>query len=357
MSRLLRETYPTQAAFRMMLYYSTNSRRLDDYGLGNDMQDVVFHLLDKANRNGWIPELLEAAINGVETPPEGLVKFAEKVQQPVVHQPLAPLPPAVALQLEREISKRRIFADLPTFLARLTETGRRVCRVDIVHNDGHTEGGTGFLIGADLVLTNYHVVASILNGKAAQDQCGCTFDFQTRDPDSHAVQAGTTVKLDAKWKIISRPFSKGDEQTPPTQPGAEELDYAVVRLSAAPDGNRGCFSLREQAPVVQKEDTVFIVQHPRPPPAGAQPPMQLGNGMILESPWAELRLRYDTTTHKGSSGSPVLDASLRLAGLHHAGDPASLNPGFNQGIPLNAIIADLAARRGDFTAQGVEAPV
>ncbi len=102
----------------------------------------------------------------------------------------------------------------------------------------------------------------------------------------------------------------------------------------------------------QKGDPVIILQHPKPE-NGQQMPMQVGMGTMLESPWGELRSRYDALTLPGSSGSPCFDATLALVGLHHCGDP-DWQPAFNQAIPINAIVQDLQSRTEEFRRRGAE---
>jgi hypothetical protein len=81
-------------------------------------------------------------------------------------------------------------------------------------------------------------------------------------------------------------------------------------------------------------DDVFLrFTFPVPDP----PPNANGNGT---------RLRYDTNTEGGSSGSPCLDAKLNLVALHHGGDPDTGRLAqYNQGIPIDRIVSHLAARR------------
>lgn len=49
------------------------------------------------------------------------------------------------------------------------------------------------------------------------------------------------------------------------------------------------------------------------------------------------RIRYATNTEPGSSGAPCFTMDWELVALHHYGDPAWLQPKFNQGVPIGLI--------------------
>ena len=77
--------------------------------------------------------------------------------------------------------------------------------------------------------------------------------------------------------------------------------------------------------------TLFILQHP------LGTPLKLADGLNANG----TRLRYQVSTDFGSSGSPCLNASLELVGLHQAGDP-SVTPTYNSAVPIAAIREYLA---------------
>ena len=49
------------------------------------------------------------------------------------------------------------------------------------------------------------------------------------------------------------------------------------------------------------------------------------------------RINYRTNTDPGSSGSPVFTMDWDLVALHHSGDPAWVNPTYNQGVPIELV--------------------
>jgi hypothetical protein len=56
------------------------------------------------------------------------------------------------------------------------------------------------------------------------------------------------------------------------------------------------------------------------------------------------RVRYATNTDHGSSGSPCFNLDWEVVGLHHMGDPAWINPRFNEGVPIGVIQQRLVQR-------------
>ncbi len=75
------------------------------------------------------------------------------------------------------------------------------------------------------------------------------------------------------------------------------------------------------------------LQHP------SREPLKLAIGMDeqIEVNAAGNRIRYSVPTLPGSSGSPVFDTDWDLVALHHAGDPDSIQPKYNEGIPISVI--------------------
>jgi len=336
---------------------TTLDRRLVDYAMGDNFKTVVFDLLDAANMEGWISELAEKAV--IERPQSQKLKDSaapalKSVAGPDM-KPEMPVNAKGAMALEKIVDQNSSFADVEAFLDRFQRLRDAVCRVEVPGG-----GGTGLLVGPNLVMTNYHVVTRVIGGMVQVGSLNCIFGHR-RNAQTGAIEPGEAFAVDPSWKLIYRSYSKGDTTNPPTEPGASELDYAILRLvktaaatplEAAAPGTRGYLPLA-QAAVLGANKPVLILQHPQPQAGVAQLPLQLAMGTTLDSPWESKRMRYDTSTLPGSSGSPCCNADLQLVALHHAGDPASELPRFNQGIPFGAIASDLAGRQAEFAAQGV----
>ena len=280
--------------------------------------------------------------------------YTERIDHPAVVRlanALGLSRPRNALQIEKPenlqalVARHSRFVDYNRYLERLQSIGGRICRVETP-----TTMGTGFLVGPDLVLTNYHVVCSPDEDPSAAkgNVITCRFDHRSdNDAGPGERKAKKAVPsafgLSEQWLAAKSPFSESDI-TGEGEPQADECDYALLRLAEkvgdqkTSDGNvRGWFNVASDRPVLALGDFVVIPQH--------------AEGRTLEMAWGSVlsftthgtRARYDTSTSKGSSGSPCLTVDLDIFGLHHATAPTK-KPSFNQAIPLDYIGRDLATR-------------
>ncbi len=238
------------------------------------------------------------------------------------------------LDLERRV-RNSGFADLNLWAGQLLAAGRRVCRISYPVSGGSVQG-TGFLVGPDRVLTNYHVVEPLLQGKAQPASVRLGFGFA--ETPSGPLQ-GDAYSLATEWIEAQSPYSAADLSLANGSPAPTELDFALLRLDRAagearvPDGKRGWFDLNQAVDPPSGDAIVFVLQHPE------GRPLKQSIGVVKPSPSA-VRFRYDADTEPGSSGGLVLDEHLQPVALHHAGDPGSkVKAEFNQGIPLTAIRA------------------
>ncbi len=251
--------------------------------------------------------------------------------------------PATDGGLEKTINRYLPFLDVGLWREKLFGLEGRVCRVEL--NDAKGTMGTGFLVGPGALLTNYHVLETVLNGTLPPG--GVRFRFDYKNLANGSVAEGTVASLHpTDWRVDDSPYSPAEKQGNPdgTPPTADELDYALVRLDtdlgaaasnpAAADGpKRGWVKVPAAAPVIDPTAPVLILQHPEKAPlklafdTNARPSV-IANG---------LRVRYATNTEGGSSGSPCFDVNWNLIALHHYGDPAFNHPKYNQGIPIAKI--------------------
>lgn len=247
----------------------------------------------------------------------------------------AGLPATRPATLQKAVNERSHFVDFNEFLSRFVLVGLRVCRVETP-----TQSGTGFLVGPDRVLSNFHLVEDILGQRTPAEHIVCRFDYSQGAAGQPA--AGTPIHVAAGGIGAHRNYSKAD-LTGVGQPAADELDYVLLRLErkigeeSGPTGTpRGWFAL-DQARLLGVGDLVVVPQHPN----GG--PLQVAWGQVTGFNESGTRIRYDTRTDRGSSGSICLDVDLVPFGLHHAAGPTqALN--YNQAVPLRLIVADLLQR-------------
>jgi hypothetical protein len=251
------------------------------------------------------------------------------------------------------IRKELRFIDITRWRERLGEIEAQVCRVEVA--GGPMLFGTAFLVGPDLVLTNHHVVASVLEGSRSPRDILLRFDYR-RASDGVTLNEGTTFQLpSADWLLASGPPSPVDWIVDPgdSVPDTDHLDYALLRLEGAPgrepvnfqqairdDPPRGWLMVPTVDVAFEPDTPLFIVQHPSAGPLK----LALDTRAVVGLNANRTRVRYRTNTEHGSSGSPCFDADWKLVALHHGGDPnfdPLHRPEWNEGIPISAIYRQL----------------
>jgi V8-like Glu-specific endopeptidase len=240
--------------------------------------------------------------------------------------------PDDAVILERVIPGQHRIFDPAEFRASMVDAENRVCQITVRERPQ----GSGFLVGPDLVLTNQHVVASVMDEAVAA--IVVNFDYTAQR------SAATPVGVASDWLVASSPPSPLDENPVAGQePTTNELDYALIRLETAvgeapvndaSSTQRGWISLRQDAALPAAATDIVIMQHP-----GGGPRRCAIAGFVGPNGNAT-RMRYLTSTEPGSSGSPCLDLDWNLIGLHHGAEPVA-EASYNVGIPLAAIAASL----------------
>jgi hypothetical protein len=335
----VRDAYTANRLEQML--YTRLGKRLDEISLDTDFKTVVFKLLRDAEMNGYVPALIVAAR---QSNPGN-----EKLQAVAQRFGLSALTSALEKIVRADLS----FLDIALWRRKLGEVENRICKVE-----AGRVSGTGFLVGPGTLMTNYHVMKGVIEGKTKPADIAFRFDYK-RTEDGTTVNPGTVFKLPATdWLIDSSPYSDVDLLRDPGSqlPAPDHLDYALVRVDGAPGDlpvahlkaeqnapSRGFIKAPSSAVTFENDAPVFIVQHPEGDPLS----------LALETKGIEgvnankTRVRYRTNTLGGSSGSPCFDANWNLVALHHSGDPKADPPDlarYNQGIPIDAIVALLTKR-------------
>jgi V8-like Glu-specific endopeptidase len=339
----------TAATFNELLMQL--DRKVSDFAGLNDTHPIaILRCVDEANTKLWWPDLLREACNA--SPDPDLRAFAAEVgfAPDFVASGDGGEIPLKGHDLQLKIEDSGTTFDIVTWRTRLTEIEGRVCRIEFPKGQAR---GTGFLIGPDLVMTNYHVVELVHQGKVGFDQVVCRFDYKVLT-DGASVGTGKAYGLTNDWLVDHSAYSALDlEVAPGIEAPADRLDYAILRLSARagddPPGSPSQSPPRRgwvEAPLVEvdlmRNPAINIVQHPD------GRPMQIAMNSKAVVKVAPTRVRYTTTTQPGSSGSPCFSADWQWVALHHSGDPKyskeAKKPEYNQGIPVGAIVALLAQR-------------
>ncbi len=221
--------------------------------------------------------------------------------------------------------------------------GRPVARIiDSMADHVEPQGfATGFLIAADLLITNWHVFPT--RGDASG--CGANFLYELVD---NKIARGVSFALEPERFFISD----------------EALDFAIVAVAPRNGGGQlladlGQLTLIEARPKILKGQPVNIIQYPE----GEPKQYAVSQNRLVDILEEQGFLQYETDTLEGSSGSPAFSELWELVALHHASIPAMRGkdilardgsvwiPGMddaavhwiaNEGIRVSAIIGKLA---------------
>jgi hypothetical protein len=329
--------------------------RLDNVAAGGGFGKVVFDLLNWAERRGLEPDLARAAYLARPNNEKLRIVYAKYGMAPAVSvqsagtQVVGAPARATAMAFEATVKPRLKAVDLGVWRERLAHIEGQVCRIEFNNN----AQGTGFLIGPDVLLTNYHVLERPLKGQLPVEQVACRFDYKVLSDGSRSE--GVVVRLDKeRWRLDESRYSQAEADSQPDRelPKPDELDFAAVRL-ARPVGNepidknaaagapkRGWITFPPAQPPLDVGAALFIAQHPD----GNPMKLTLDTDSVIAVNGNGTRVRYATNTEHGSSGSPCFDMDLSLVALHHMGDPVWKNAQYNQGVPIALIGARLAGK-------------
>jgi Trypsin-like peptidase domain len=341
------------------VHASTGDRLFVEYvGIGKPLKPTIRDLLNELELHGTtalflryvyvnkpgkpaVQQLIVQKCPEVRTLKVGADRVvALSAQEGGVSQPGAPTN-AIAPGFERNVRAYLPQLDVGIWLRRLLQIERRVCRVE----KGDQGLGTGFLVGPEALLTNWHVVEQAKAGEGVSE-IKCRFDY-IRLPDG-TDQPGHLVPLHEDGCVDSSPYAKAETTSTPEipAPSPDELDYALLRLSM-PVGKqsiegmeRGWVELPKAPAPLPDDAPLLVVQHPN----GSPMKLALDTQAVIGRNSGGTRIRYRTNTDPGSSGSPCFSIDWNIVALHHYGDPNWRSPKFNQGIPIELIRQRIEAK-------------
>lgn len=226
------------------------------------------------------------------------------------------------------------------FLDRGRRAAAAVCRIKIPMNEGFAYG-TGFLVGARLLLTNNHVIASRMEASQVEAE----FGFE------HDVDGVLADPVQFNLRPDEMFFTDGN------------LDFTLVAVAPFSEGGVSIerFGRLPLIPISGKAvggEWVSIVQHPDGQPK--QIAIRASQILTLDPatvPGTNLDhfIHYSTDTEPGSSGSPVFNDQWQVVAIHHKAVPAPVEAGAkqaktvrwiaNEGVRISAIFGQLSRLR------------
>jgi V8-like Glu-specific endopeptidase len=300
------------------------------------LKDVVWELLKLTEANGQTGILLREAIARKPGNPK-LAQFARQLGlAPAPFHNVSPagqLLPAVGAHgsraaegFEAIVLRNAGMAKPGEWRKLMTRREQAVCQV-LFSGDAI---GTGFLVGPDLILSNWHVFEHPYQGGklGPLDRFTARFDYRAAD-EANVVSLGTVVPLDAAAGYL--------DQSPKT-----ELDYVIVKLvekivEEQPPGGHIRDWLTLGSAKFQSNEPTLVLQHPK----GRT--LELAIGPITG--WVQDRAgevyEHLANTEEGSSGSPCFSCGWELLALHHRVDP--ITGKCNRAIATTAILSRMGA--------------
>lgn len=332
--------YPSPADLNLLLVLKLNTTYAEIAPHGESYRNALLTILVQARGEGWLERLVREALRHRPRSPK-LLSLDRSFEITA-----ADVAPALQRSLEDIVRVESGYEDLIPWVQKLETCAWRVCRIEY---PPLTARGTGWLVGHDLLLTNWHVVNRALpGGDRDPKEFVCRFDYAAK---TQGTNSGTDVRLANDWFVDGLPPSPSELESGTEEPSAKTLDFALVRLARSigneitTDGvKRGWVKIAKDQAVPKEKEILFIVQHP----AGL--PVKMAVGDVESSSQQRARIYHTANTADGSSGSLVLNVKLEAVALHHAGDTLYHQgkigkPEKNQAIPIG-LIADRLIEAG-----------
>lgn len=347
------------------LFQRLTGRWLEDLGITGDRDTVFIRAVQYIEDNSQTKELLVKAL--LKRPGNGQLsnlatKFAlrppweQYLPSPeYLHPetpPLSSQPDSHGPSLERTIRDLDSDVDVAQWRKRLEQLEGQVCLIE-VQTGQELFYGTGFLLGPDIVMTNYHIVEEVIDGSRSHHKVKIYFDYKL-DEHGKIQSIGKIHELAEDWHIDHSENSDLDlkKHEAIIDVEAHKLDYALLRLKDSPGtavlGNdqqimRGWMELPTEKYDFKTNEPLFILHHP----GGDRLKLAMNTHSVKSINTNGTRLWYLTGTRHGSSGAPCFTVRWQLVAIHQSGDPdyQKEHGDYNQGIPLSTIY-DFLKKRG-----------
>ena len=215
------------------------------------------------------------------------------------HDPvLEAVPPRLTLQLAPR--HELIVGESSLLPFHFLRTGDRLGRAVVKIRRADGACGTGFLVAADVLLTNHHVLPDV----ATATRAVALADYEAPAPGSPAASAVRHLEVALR----------------PDHLFVTEADLDFTFCGVAGLEGRETIVLDRSVSGLGPWEVVNIIQHPR----GRPKEVALQDNQVVKADGVVLH--YVCDTEPGSSGSPVFDNHWRLVALHHASVAAERSP-------------------------------
>ena len=191
--------FPTREALERVIDHAFG-QTLNLQSPDSTLPDLAARLVAAASAQPDGLSRLVAAARDARPDDTALAEVAQRVG-------LAPEPPAAAAEkggLEREVDPLSGLMSYPDFLSRATRLQTQVCLIELRGG----AWGTGFLVGPNLVLTNYHVAEPLLMKRAEPSVFTLLFDYKQDN-------TGATVNSGVRYSLADPELARGRKPVSP----------------------------------------------------------------------------------------------------------------------------------------------
>jgi V8-like Glu-specific endopeptidase len=223
------------------------------------------------------------------------------------------------VQLQRFFQPQSDFWDVG-FLTRGLQCVGSVCRIEVPLGNPL---GTGFLVGNDKLLTNFHVLKLKGSDSLEENVAKAVFRFRNVSAPNGQEAGGQIFRAVGTNPIL-------------TKSSSDQLDFVLIQLdpsiTSRPDIGKA--SLLSEIP--SEGAPLNILQHPN------RGPMSLAISKDgIRSVFQDRGLvQYVTRASGGSSGSPCFNDDWRVIAIHHAARARAFGA-VREGILMNKIYPDI----------------
>jgi hypothetical protein len=306
---------------------------LDHITGGGDLSGRMFDVIKFAERAGWVPDLVRAALHAR---PRNyvLTDLASKlglepelsVQQSGSTTSEPWTPPATAGD------SAKLPVNVTNWQLHVPDVSARVCRVEV----GGRSVGTGFLVAPDVVMTFRRVLD--LATKPGPSAIRCRFDYRIL---ASGTTEGLVVALRQTKAVVA------DSSPPPDGPGCVllQLSVAVGNQPIGPDANtgvmRGWLRVPDPEPTPTPGQPLIIAEYV----TGEALRVVFGLDGVAELDADGIRLRHRLATDPLAAGAPCFDKDWNLIAVHLGVGTQPSGETFGEAVRI-AAIRDWLTREG-----------